>query len=118
MSGIRSAQRKEMIMISRTWHGWTTPENADTYENLLKAEILPGIASKIVSGYRGVQLFRGPSGSEIEFMTVMWFDSSEDITQFAGEDYEKAYVPPKARNVLSRHEEIAQHYEIRENITY
>jgi hypothetical protein len=23
-------------MISRIWHGWTTPENADRYESLLK----------------------------------------------------------------------------------
>ena len=43
-------------MVSRIWHGWTTPENADTYENLLKTEIFPGIASKNVSGYRGIQL--------------------------------------------------------------
>ena len=28
-----------MKMISRIWHGWTTPENANTYENLLKEEI-------------------------------------------------------------------------------
>jgi hypothetical protein len=43
-------------MVSRIWHGWTTPENADAYENLLKTEIFPGIASKNVSGYRGIQL--------------------------------------------------------------
>jgi hypothetical protein len=33
-------------MIARLWHGWTTPENADVYENLLKTEIFPGIAAK------------------------------------------------------------------------
>ena len=45
-------------MIARIWHGWTTPENADVYENLLKTEIFPGIASKDVPGYRGIQLYR------------------------------------------------------------
>ncbi len=105
-------------MISRIWHGWTTPEHADIYENLLKTEIFPGIASKNVSGYRGIQLFRRPLDSEIEFITIMWFESWDAVKQFAGEDYEKAYVPPKARNVLSRYDDRSQHYEIRENITY
>ena len=37
-------------MIFRIWHGWTAPENADVYENLLKEEIFPAIAAKNVSG--------------------------------------------------------------------
>ena len=105
-------------MVSRIWHGWTTPKNADTYENLLKTEIFPGIASKNVSGYRGIQLFRRPWGDEVEFITVMWFESWDAVKQFAGEDYEKAYVPPKARKVLSRFDDSSQHYEIKESITY
>jgi len=105
-------------MISRIWHGWTTIENADTYENLLKTEIFPGIASKNVSGYRGIHLLRRLLGDEVEFITIMQFDSLEAVKEFAGQDYEKSYVPDKARKVLSRHDGISQHYEIRESITY
>ncbi len=105
-------------MISRIWHGWTTIENADTYENLLKTGIFPGIASKNVSGYRGIQLLRRPLGDEVEFITIMQFDSLEAVKEFAGEDYEKSYVPEKARKVLLRHDGRSQHYEIRESITY
>jgi antibiotic biosynthesis monooxygenase (ABM) superfamily enzyme len=105
-------------MVGRIWHGWTTPENADTYENLLRKEIFPGIASKNVAGYQGIQLFRRPLNEEVEFITIMWFDSWDSVKQFAGEDYERAYVPPKAREVLSRFDERSQHYEIREQITY
>jgi len=105
-------------MISRIWHGWTTIENADRYENLLKTEIFPGIASKNVSGYRGIQLLRRLLGDEVEFITIMKFDSLEAVKEFAGEDYEKSYVPDKARKVLSRHDGRSQHYEIRESITY
>ena len=105
-------------MIARIWHGWTTPENADVYENLLKTEIFPGIASKNVPGYRGIQLYRRALNDEVEFMTVMRFDSRDAVRQFAGEEYEKAYVPPKAREVLSRFDERSLHYEIREQITY
>jgi hypothetical protein len=105
-------------MITRIWHGWTSPQNADVYENLLKSEIFPGIASKNVFGYRQIQLFRRILEAEVEFVTIMWFDSWDAVRQFAGEDYEKAYVPPQARKVLSRFDERSQHYEIREQLTY
>ena len=105
-------------MISRIWHGWTTFENADIYENLLKTEIFPAIASKNISGYRGIQLLRRQLSNEVEFITIMQFDSLEAVKHFAGEDYEKSYVPDTARTVLSSHDERSQHYEIKESITY
>ena len=105
-------------MIARVWHGWTHPERADAYERLLRHEIFPGIAAKQVAGYRGIQLFRRPLEPEVEFLTVMWFDSWEAVKQFAGQDPEQAYVPPKAREVLARFDARAQHYEVRERLDY
>ena len=84
-------------MIGRTWHGWTTHENAGIYEDLLETGIFPGIAAKSIQGYQGVQLFRRLVGEEVEFIVVMRFESLEAVKQFAGEDYEHAYDPPKAR---------------------
>jgi antibiotic biosynthesis monooxygenase (ABM) superfamily enzyme len=66
-------------MISRVWHGWTTPANADVYEELLKSEIFTGIQSRQIAGYRGIHLFRRNVGGEIEFVTVMWFDTKEAV---------------------------------------
>ncbi len=107
------------LMIGRIWHGWTTPENADKYEQLLKTEIFSGIADKKISGFKGIQLFRRPLGDEeVEFITIMWFDSLKAVKQFAGEDYERAFVPPKAREVLARFDARSQHYEIRERLEY
>jgi antibiotic biosynthesis monooxygenase (ABM) superfamily enzyme len=100
-------------MISRIWHGWTKPENADAYEALLKSEIFVGIKDREISGYRGIQLFRRSLDAEVEFITVMWFDSIEAVRSFAGEDYEAAVVPPKARLLLSHFDERSQHYEVR-----
>jgi hypothetical protein len=108
-------------MIGRIWRGWTKTENADQYEALLKAEIFPGIAAKDVSGYRGIQLLREPadqSKDEVEFVTIMWFDSWEAVRRFAGEDYERAYVPPRAREVLERFDERSRHYEVKERLEY
>ena len=106
-------------MIGRIWHGWTTCVNADKYESLLKEEIFSGIADKKVSGYKGIQLFRRPlDNDEVEFVTIMQFDSWDSIKQFAGEDYEQAYVPPAAREVLERFDKRSQHYEIKESLEY
>ena len=102
-------------MIARIWHGWTTPQNADAYETLLRTEIFPGIAAKGVAGYRGIELLRRPLGNEVEFVTIMRFDSWEAVKAFAGEDHEAAYVPAKARAVLARFDDRSQHYEIRDS---
>lgn len=106
-------------MIERIWHGWTTSENADVYERLLKTEIFPAIAARQVPGYRGIRLLRRPLPSgEVEFATIMSFDTWEAVRTFGGEDHERAYVPASARAVLARFDERSAHYELREYRTY
>jgi antibiotic biosynthesis monooxygenase (ABM) superfamily enzyme len=100
-------------MISRIWHGWTTPENADKYEALLKEEIFVGIQKRRIRGYGGIQLLRRTVGAEVEFVTIMKFDSLAAVREFAGEDYEACVVPAKARTLLSCFDERSQHYEVR-----
>ena len=100
-------------MIYRIWHGWTSPENADAYESLLKNEIFIGISKREIAGYKGIHLLRRNLGKEIEFITIMWFDSIEAVRSFAGEEYEVAVVPQKARALLSRFDEKSQHYEVK-----
>jgi heme-degrading monooxygenase HmoA len=100
-------------MISRIWHGWTHPSNADAYEALLKSEIFVGIENRRIAGYRGIHLLRRDLGDEVEFVTIMWFDSIEAVQAFAGEDYEVAVVPAKARALLARFDARSQHYEVR-----
>ena len=97
-------------MISRIWHGWTTPKNTDAYEELLKSEIFAGIQTRQIAGCNGIHLLRRDLGDEVEFITLMEFDSLEAVRDFAGEDYEVAVVPPKARKLLSRFDERSQHY--------
>jgi heme-degrading monooxygenase HmoA len=99
-------------MISRIWHGWASKENAGAYENLLREEIFLGIENREIPGYRGIHLFRRELPEEVEFITLMWFDSLEAVRAFAGEDYEAAVVPPKARALLSRFDARSQHYTV------
>lgn len=101
-------------MISRIWHGWTTHQNADKYEALLKEEIFVGILNRHIPGFKNIQLLRRELKDETEFVTIMVFDSLRSVEEFAGPDYEQAVVPPSARQVLSHFDDRSQHYEIRE----
>ena len=103
-------------MISRIWHGYTSPERADAYESLLRDEIFIGIRGRRIAGFREIQLFRRDLGAEVEFVTVMWFDSLDAVRVFAGPDHETAVGPSKARALLSRFDERSQHYEVRERL--
>jgi heme-degrading monooxygenase HmoA len=101
-------------MISRIWHGWTTPANADAYEQLLRHEIFQGIVGRAIRGFRGIDLLRHDGPDEVEFVTLMWFDSLDAVSIFAGPDREAAVVPPAARSLLARFDQRSAHYEVRE----
>ena len=98
-------------MVARLWHGYcSSPEHADAYEAMLKPELLPGVSKK--QGYRGSHLLRRELGGEIEFITILFFDSLEDIKAIAGADYETAVIPPQRRRHLSRFDAKASHFEV------
>jgi heme-degrading monooxygenase HmoA len=97
-------------VIARIWHGYTKPEHADKYESMLKPELLPGIGK--VKGYRGSYLLRKDAGDEIEFITIMLWDSIDDIKAVAGTDFETAVVPEERRKYLAHYEPKSAHYEV------
>ena len=97
-------------MIARVWHGSTKLEHADAYEAMLKPELLPGISK--AKGYRGSYLLRRDAGAEVEFITILLWDSIDDIRAVAGPDYEKSIIPEERRKYLSHHDPKANHYEI------
>ena len=97
-------------MIARVWHGFTKPEHADAYEAMLKPELLPGIGK--AKGYLGSYLLRRNVGDEVEFITIIHWESIEAIRAVAGADYEKSIIPEERRKYLSRHDAKASHYEI------
>ena len=43
----------------------------------------------------------------------MRFDNLDAVREFAGEDYETAFVLPQVRKLLTRFDERSQHYEIK-----
>ena len=97
-------------MIARLWRGVASGENADAYERLLRAEILPGIHR--IDGYRGAYLLRREHDGRSEFVTVTLWDSLDAVRAFAGDDYEAAAVPSQARRLLDSFDERSVHYEV------
>jgi heme-degrading monooxygenase HmoA len=98
-------------VIARIWRGWTTPVNADAYQEIVSQEVLPGIAARNLDGYHGAYLLRRRLDDEVEFATILLFDTLDQVRAFAGEDYEAAYVPPRARAVLVRFDQRSAHYD-------
>ena len=101
-------------MIVRIWHGWTTTESADEYQQLLETSIVPGIVSKAILGLAGVDILRRADGddTEAEFVTMMTFDDWPAVEAFAGPDRTDSVVPAATRRVLKRFDQHSQHYEV------
>jgi antibiotic biosynthesis monooxygenase (ABM) superfamily enzyme len=94
------------------WRGWTSLENADAYETLLRGVVYPDLRK--IDGYLGGYILRQDRGDEVEFVTVNLFASLEVVRAFAGAAYEIPVFEPEARRLLSKVEPIARHYDVRE----
>ena len=79
---------------------------------IVRGEVIPGIEARGIAGFRHIDLMKRALGDEIEFQTLMWFDSLDAIKAFVGEDYAVSHVPDAARAVLKRFDERAAHYEV------
>lgn len=100
-------------MVCRVWRGWTLAENASGYDAYLHKELFPRLDRELRShGYRGYQLLQMARGPEVEFMTMLWFDSIESVRSFAGEGYETPVISEKARALLLRFADHADHYDL------
>jgi heme-degrading monooxygenase HmoA len=99
------------MMIARHWRGWTKPEDADAYEALLREHVLPGLQK--IPGYRGGHVLRLDREDESEFVIINFFESLEAVRAFAGPDYTVPVFEPEARQLLSKVEPLAHHYEVR-----
>ena len=99
-------------MICRLWRGWTTRDNADAYERIVRGQVIPDIEARRIPGFRSIALVRRERDQDVEFMTLMWFDSLDSVKAFTGEDYEVAHVPAQAQAVLADFDKRSAHYQV------
>ena len=100
-------------MVARIWHGLTTLENAGAYEKFLETEFMPAVENKNIPGYKRFQLLKREEPAGVSFITIMWFDTLEQVKAFAGEDYERSVIYPDAIPLLTRYDQRSQHYEVK-----
>ena len=100
-------------MIARIWHGWTTREHAEEYERLLREEVLLEIAKRAIPGYQGAEIFiHEAEDDEVEFITLLRFETLDAVKTFAGKDYKQPVIPPQCKRLLKRHNERSRHYRV------
>jgi hypothetical protein len=102
------------MMIGRVWNGWATHANADAFEAHARNEFWPTIFARNIKGLREVQCLRLIRPGHTEFKMMMLFDSMDAVREFAGDDYTKAVIPPRAHELLRRYDTRAEHFEVRE----
>jgi heme-degrading monooxygenase HmoA len=100
--------------VARIWRGWTTIENADAYQAVVGGDVLPGILERDIPGLVGAHLMRADmvEDEEVEFTTIIWFESLDSVKNFMGADYQRAYVPENAQAVLKRFDAQAKHFHV------
>src|SRR6266566_1079773 len=99
-------------MIARIWHGWTKRHDARAYEEMLRDEIFPGITQRNIQGYHGAELFIREDGDEVEFVTLLRFDSMDAVREFAGADESKPVIYSTAESLLTRMDTRSRHYRV------
>lgn len=99
-------------MIARMWHGYTSEANALLYQDLLLNNVIPAIEA---AHNCSAEVFsrKMPDVHEVEFVTICYFQSHDEVRAFAGKDWERAVVPMEAQGLLSGFDEWAAHYDLR-----
>lgn len=97
-------------MISRQWRGLAKAAHADAYVEHLRTETFPTIAK--IPGFAGASIMRRTLSQGVEFLVVTQWASLSAIRAFAGEDAERAVVPPKVHDMMVEYDRIVRHYEV------
>lgn len=101
-------------MIARVWAGWTQHVHADAFEHAVLTVHYPALFGKPIAGFRRSELLRLTRPGQTEFRNVIWFDSMDDVRNFAGPDVDKPLLlPPATQALLRRFDTRVEHFEVR-----
>ncbi len=96
-------------MIARVWRGATRAEDAAAYADYVERSGME--AARELPGSRATLVLHRIDGDRAEFVTVLLFDSLEDVRAFAGDDLERARFFPEDDDWLVERDLEVRHYE-------
>lgn len=97
-------------MISRQWKGIAKRSEADRYIDHLRTETFVQIAN--LPGFRNASILRRDVAEGVEFLIVTTWASLDAIRRFAGDDPERAVVPPRVQEMMISYDRTVDHYEV------
>jgi heme-degrading monooxygenase HmoA len=97
-------------MIARTWRGWTSREDADSYLEYLHQTGLA--AYRATPGNRGVYALRRIKGERAEFLLLTLWESNDAVRVFAGDDIDRAVFYPEDDRFLVDRERHVDHFDV------
>jgi len=106
----RSDSRDAGARVVRTWHGWTSAENAEAYVDYMRRTGYPGLRS--TPGNRGVMGLLRVAGGRAEHVVMSLWDSEDAIRRFAGDDIGRAVFYPEDDRFLVEREERVRHFQV------
>jgi antibiotic biosynthesis monooxygenase (ABM) superfamily enzyme len=96
-------------VIARVWRGATRAEDAEEYADYLAESGMR--AARELPGSRGTLVLRRDEGELAEFVTILLFDSMDDVAAFASDDLERAVFFPEDDRFLVERDLSVRHYE-------
>jgi hypothetical protein len=95
-------------MIVRTWKCQALAAQAEAYHAYLIGTVFASLQP--IQGHRGAYLLKREVGDRIEFEVISFWDTTEAIKEYAGEEIGRAMVKPEARAMLVQFDEFVYHY--------
>lgn len=90
-------------------------DNAAKLESALRDEAIPSIERNRPVGLNAINLLVLRGEKEVQFTTMMYFDSIESVKKFAGEKYEHAHIDNAVAPLLLRYDKIVEHHTLMES---
>jgi hypothetical protein len=97
-------------MIARIWHGMVPVSKADEYLKLMQTIALPEY--RATRGNRGAWCLYRPEEDVTHFEMLTFWDDSEAIKRFAGDDYSLAKYYDFDSDYLIEMEARVRHYDV------
>jgi heme-degrading monooxygenase HmoA len=97
-------------VIARVWRGWASSATAGDYRHHYEIDVAANLRQ--IAGFRGARLLHRRDGDEVEFTSITFFTTMDEVRAFAGEDPSRAVVEDAARAALVRWDDVVTHHEV------